>query len=63
MILDINHFKHYNDFWGHIKGDECLQEITRHLKDLKYRDYFVGKYGGVINCDTYSVNRCIEIAD
>ncbi len=46
MILDIDFFKRYNDNWGHVKGDECLYEIARHLKELKYSDYFVGRYGG-----------------
>ncbi|MDM8534745.1 GGDEF domain-containing protein, partial [Clostridiaceae bacterium HSG29] len=46
MILDIDYFKQYNDAWGHVKGDECLQKIAKNLKNLKYRDYFVGRYGG-----------------
>ena len=46
MIIDIDFFKRYNDNWGHVKGDECLQEIARSLKKLNYKDYFVGRYGG-----------------
>lgn len=46
MIIDIDFFKRYNDNWGHIKGDECLQEIAKHLKSLAYKDFFVGRYGG-----------------
>lgn len=46
MIIDIDLFKKYNDAWGHVKGDWCLQEITRTLKDLPFLDYFLGRYGG-----------------
>lgn len=46
MIIDIDFFKRYNDNWGHVKGDECLQEIAKGLKNLNYKDYFVGRYGG-----------------
>ncbi|MCK8058967.1 MULTISPECIES: GGDEF domain-containing protein [unclassified Fusibacter] len=46
FIIDIDYFKLYNDTWGHVKGDTCLQQITEQLKHLKYEDYFIGRYGG-----------------
>ena len=43
-LLDF--FKNYNDIWGHVMGDYCLQTITSRLKALDYDSYFIGRYGG-----------------
>ena len=45
-ILDVDHFKHVNDTYGHLVGDEVLQAIARTATDaLRQTDYF-GRYGG-----------------
>jgi diguanylate cyclase (GGDEF)-like protein len=31
MILDIDHFKSYNDTFGHVEGDACLVTVARTL--------------------------------
>jgi len=46
LMIDIDYFKKYNDNWGHMMGDQCLQMITSHLKALYYEDFFIGRYGG-----------------
>lgn len=47
LMCDIDYFKLYNDTYGHLKGDECLQEVARTLKMiLKRPGDVVARYGG-----------------
>lgn len=47
FILDIDYFKQYNDTYGHIKGDEALQKISKALKDhIQRGDDFIFRLGG-----------------
>ncbi len=46
LVLDIDHFKAYNDAYGHQAGDDALREIGRLLRvALRPRDIAV-RYGG-----------------
>ena len=46
LIIDIDHFKSFNDKYGHQVGDQVLKLVARTLKDgLKGRD-FAARYGG-----------------
>ena len=47
IFMDVDFFKHFNDFFGHSVGDQCLSIIARTLKDsLKRQSDFVARYGG-----------------
>ncbi len=47
MLLDVDHFKAYNDNYGHTAGDDCLIEISNALVQLFCRSgEYVGRYGG-----------------
>jgi two-component system chemotaxis response regulator CheY len=45
-LLDIDHFKAYNDMYGHQAGDGALQAVAVHLKDQIRRGDAVYRYGG-----------------
>jgi diguanylate cyclase len=46
MMIDIDHFKLFNDRFGHLLGDEVLKTVARTLTDiLKGRDV-VARFGG-----------------
>ncbi|MGD1921161.1 MAG: diguanylate cyclase domain-containing protein [Pleurocapsa sp.] len=47
IICDIDHFKLYNDRYGHIGGDNCLIEVTQAIKNaLSQTKGFLARYGG-----------------
>ena len=47
LMVDIDHFKKFNDNYGHSVGDECLRAIANTLtKCLSKPDDFVARYGG-----------------
>ena len=47
LMLDIDFFKPYNDNYGHVKGDECLQQFAQVLLSVTKRDSdVIARYGG-----------------
>jgi len=46
MMLDLDHFKQFNDLYGHDAGDAVLQEIARTLQKSVRREDIVCRYGG-----------------
>lgn len=46
IFIDIDYFKHYNDLYGHQKGDDLLKTIGRLLKDSIRKNDIVARYGG-----------------
>lgn len=47
LIIDIDHFKRYNDHYGHQTGDECLRQVARILGlCVKRSGELVARYGG-----------------
>lgn len=47
MMVDVDHFKAFNDRYGHAVGDQCLVAIARCLQSLTREGQdVVGRYGG-----------------
>lgn len=46
LMLDVDHFKDYNDTFGHPAGDMALREVARVLQETARRSDIVGRFGG-----------------
>lgn len=47
IMVDIDHFKYYNDEFGHVKGDECLSLVAQCLAEkIKRTTDLVARFGG-----------------
>ena len=47
ILMDIDYFKRYNDRYGHLQGDRCLQQIARGIQQAVRRPQdVVARYGG-----------------
>jgi len=46
VLLDIDHFKKFNDEYGHLAGDDCLRVVGAAVKSAVRGDDVVARYGG-----------------
>lgn len=46
LMLDLDHFKQYNDKYGHLVGDRLLKDIAQIIKSAVREIDLVGRYGG-----------------
>lgn len=69
LMLDVDHFKLYNDHYGHQAGDDCLRAIARILADVcekangagLVQGAFAARYGGggVLDDPAVCVAGCV----
>jgi len=47
LMIDIDHFKEYNDHYGHPAGDACLRQVARMVgQSMRRGGELVARYGG-----------------
>ncbi|MHA3903984.1 GGDEF domain-containing protein [Castellaniella sp. WN] len=47
LMIDVDDFKHYNDHYGHVTGDHCLQHVAKAISSVASRTTdLVARYGG-----------------
>jgi len=67
LMIDVDHFKQYNDHYGHLEGDHCLRSVAKALQSALQRPADrVARYGGeefaVLLPDT-AVTGALHIGD
>jgi diguanylate cyclase (GGDEF)-like protein len=63
IMIDIDHFKDYNDFYGHLSGDECLCRVAEALhRSCKRSTDLVARYGGEEFVAILPVTDCNDAA-
>lgn len=68
MLLDVDHFKNFNDQFGHLAGDEVLRNVASILEARLGEMGLVARYGGeefaVIfeNCKMEACQGAVELA-
>ena len=45
-MLDVDFFKNYNDYYGHLKGDEILKNLVRIIQGTLPPSGYLARYGG-----------------
>lgn len=65
IMVDIDHFKEFNDCYGHAAGDDCLKKVAKALDgELDRTTDFIARYGGeefvviLPATDTEGATRC-----
>ena len=65
VMFDLNNLKKVNDFYGHEKGDELIQNFVLLLRHASDRKYFLGRFGGdefiviIQNCNEQMMEQYI----
>jgi diguanylate cyclase len=64
LMLDIDHFKRFNDNFGHLIGDEVIRRVAATLKKLTHADAIAARYGGeefTMVMPNASIDQAVEV--
>jgi diguanylate cyclase (GGDEF)-like protein len=65
MLIDIDHFKRFNDTHGHLLGDQVLRSVGQILRDSTRETDVVARYGGeefVVILPETTCDQALEVA-
>ncbi len=67
ILCDIDHFKEFNDFYGHLGGDDCLRRVAKSLSATLRNPFdLFARYGGeefaviLSNVDSQSAHQIAQ---
>jgi diguanylate cyclase (GGDEF)-like protein len=66
IMLDVDHFKRFNDTWGHLAGDEVLISLAKTVKRAVRVEDVASRFGGeefcvlAIECDSERLQEMAE---
>lgn len=66
LLLDIDHFKEFNDRYGHQVGDDCLRAVSASLKEAVRATDIIARYGGeeiVVILPSTDTAGAVEVAE
>ncbi len=67
LMIDVDHFKLFNDTYGHLEGDSCLTKLGESLSGIAADTMgFAARYGGEEFClllPNTGVDRAVEIGE
>jgi diguanylate cyclase (GGDEF)-like protein len=67
ILIDIDYFKVYNDFYGHQKGDSCLVTVAHAMEGVVARHHGkIGRFGGeefIVLLTAESLDAVVEVAE
>lgn len=66
ILIDIDHFKRFNDSYGHQIGDKVLKEVSKVIQECVNSDCLVARYGGeefVVIIPDASTDAAVTVAE
>lgn len=66
VMLDVDHFKRFNDEHGHDAGDTALKVLSAHLSDIDREGVYAARFGGeefALICANMECEEAAELVD